>query len=669
MGMNDGYPISVPLMSRIVNDETRQATLEQIRQSGAFRVWLADSHDVLFNGTDSDTYRLLAENIKFFRDAGYEVGVWINSYGFGGPLAGEKTTLTERAANWTRITSIAQDAEPKENAAFCPEDPDFTDAFCQQMRDIAALKPDLIMLDDDLCLSVRPGIGCFCPRHMKLLEEKLKQPLNNRKRLGEMIFTYGNNHYRAAWLSVMRDTHKRFCTAVRAALDEVDPTIRMGFCAGYTSWDMEGADAITLTKILAGETKPFLRFTSAPYWVTIGRNRFPGMKLNMVIEHARQQEVWCRDSGIEVFNENDTYPRPRYHVPASYTECFDLATRASGGMGSLKYLIDYHSSPEYETGYLKHHKRNEPMYRWIEEHFTDKTARGVQIYRPMRTIRNARLPETFDCTYAAEKDIMRRVFAPEIAMLTQLSIPVCYDEPKDAPVYAAAFGDDAQYIPEKAFPKNLIIDVPAAKILMDRGVDVGLHSFDKTAGQAKEIFELPNGKKETVAITYPKIFRPGYLGSGFFQCEVDPAAQVQSRYDSGLPASIVYDNGTTRFLVLLADVDVLGQSCSFSASYARQQQILDFIHNAYPAIRHEPDIYTLYKIDNAGDTAAVLFGNLGEDLLFDFDIHLNKPCKNVSLCGAEGKLSPDGMTVHITSDVPAKSCIALNLEYIDGGNR
>ncbi len=666
MGMNDGYPISVPIMSRIVNDETREATLEQIRQSGAFRVWLADSQDVLFKGTESETYRLLKKNIEFFKEAGYEVGVWINSYGFGGPLAGEKGGVEDRAKNWTRITSIAQDSEPKENAAFCPEDPDFVDAFCQQIRDIAVLKPDLIMLDDDLCFSVRPGIGCFCPRHMKLLEEKLKQPLNNRKRLGEMIFTYGNNHYRAAWLSVMRDSHKKFCTAARAALDEVDPTIRMGFCAGYTSWDVEGADAITLTKILAGETKPFLRFTSAPYWVTIGRNRFPGMKLNMVIEHARQQEAWCRETGIEVFNENDTYPRPRYHVPASYAECFDLALRASGGMGSLKYLIDYCSTPEYETGYLKHHKRNEPMYHWIADHFADKTAAGVQIYRPMRTIRHAILPDTFDCTYAAEKDIMRRVFAPDIAMLTQLSIPVCYEEPKTAPEYASAFADDARYIPDDKFPKNLIIDVPAAKILMDRGVDVGLRSFKKADGQAREIFDLPGGRKQTINITYPKLFRPGYLGSGFYSCQVDPAAQIQSHYDSGLPASYVYDNGTTRFLVLLANVDTLGQSCSYCASYARQQQILEFLNHAYPAIRHEPDIYTLFKYNKTEDTAAVLFGNLGEDLLFDFDIHLNKPCSNVNICGAYGQLSSDGMVVHITSDVPAKTCIALELDYKKG---
>lgn len=664
MGMNDGYPISVPVMSRVVNDETRQETLDQVRQSGAFRVWLADSQDVLFNGTKCETYELLKKNIAVFKEAGFEVGVWINSYGFGGPVVGVTgNENVEKAKDWTRITSIAQDGESKENAAFCPEDPGFVEAFCQQIRDIAVLKPDLIMLDDDLCLSVRPGIGCFCPRHMKLLETKLKQPLNNRKRFAELMFTYGRNVYRDGWLSVMRDTHKRFCTKVREALDEVDPTIRMGFCAGYTSWDIEGADAIQLTKILAGNTKPFLRFTSAPYWVTIGRNRFPGMKLNMVIEHARQQEAWCRDSGIEVFNENDTYPRPRYHVPASYMECFDLATRASGGMGSLKYLIDYCSTPDYETGYLKIHKRNEPLYRWIQEHFADKTADGVQIYRPMHTIKTAKLPATFDATYAAEKDIMRRVFAPEIAMLTQLSVPVRYDEPAEAPEYAAAFGDDVEYIPEDRFPKNLIIDVPAAKILMDNGVDVGLRSFEMTAGQGRETFTLPGSKKQTINITYPKVFRPGYLGSGFYRCEVSPDAQVQSWYSEDLPASYVYHNGTTRFLVLLADVDTLGQSCSFCASYARQKQILEFMDHKYPSIENEPDVYSLYKYNEDKTCAAVLFANLSSDMLFDFDIHLGKPCKAVKGFGLEGSLSEDGMRFHVTNDVPSMTVLVLEIEY------
>lgn len=666
MGMNDGYPISVPIMNCIVDGETRQATLDEIRKSGAFRVWIADGQNVLFYGKESKTYQLLKENVEFFKAAGYEVGVWINSYGFGGPVP---AAIAEKTKNWTRITALRQQEEPKDNAAFCPEDPEFTAEFCRQIRDIAELKPDLIMLDDDLCFSVRPGVGCFCDRHMKLLEEKTKQPLKDKNRLAQLMFTTGRNLFRDSWLSVMKKSHINFCTKVREALDSVDPTIRMGFCAGYTSWDIEGADAITLTHILAGNTKPFLRFTSAPYWVSTGRNRFPGMKMNMIIEHARQQEVWCRESGIEVFNENDSYPRPRYHVPANLCESFDLATRASGGMGSLKYLIDYHSSPEYETGYMKHHLRNAPMARWIEEHFTDKTADGVQIYRPMRTIKEAKLPPVYGNDYAAEKDIMRRVFAPEIWLLTQLSIPVRHDLSDTVPAYGIAFGDDINYVPEGRMPKYMIIDLPAARDLIRSEVDVGLESFEPAPDQAKEVFERSGRKPLEMVMTYSKVFRPAYLGSGIYSGKVAPGAQIQSWFEDGegirIPASYTYDNGTTKFLVLLADVDTLGQSSTFCSSYARQQQLLNFLGRPYPAIENEPDIYTLYKRTEDGSEAAVLFQNLGQDMLFDFDIRLNRPCQSVECCGAEGTLSEDGMRFHINTDVAPWSSLALHLRYKD----
>ena len=368
-----------------------------------------------------------------------------------------------------------------------------------------------------------------------------------------------------------------------------------------------------------------------------------------------------------LFNENDTSPRPRYNVPASYTECFDLATRASGGMGSLKYLIDYNSTPAYETGYIRLQKHNAPLAQQIETHFTGKRAEGIQIYRPMRTIHDAIFGERYERSHAGAKDVMRRVFAPEIAMLTQLSVPVTYETPDSAPEFAAAFGGDVRYVPKEQFPRNLIIDLPAARLLMRKDVDVGLLSEEPAGDQGFEYFELPGHNPEKIAITYPRVFRPAYLGTGYFRCEVSPNVQIQSWFADGegnrIPASYVYDNGTTRFLVLLADMDILGQSCSVSSSYARQTQILDFIHHAYPAIAGEPDIYTLYKVSDDGATAAVLFANIGEDMLFDFDIQLGKSCKSVKIFGAQGKLSDDGMSVHIDSDVFAKSCIALELSY------
>ena len=170
---------------------------------------------------------------------------------------------------------------------------------------------------------------------------------------------------------------------LKELLDEVDETIRMGFCAGYTSWDVEGADAIELTKLLAGKTKPFLRFTGAAYWVQSAKNRFQHQKMNEVIEVVRMQEYWSRESGVEVFHEDDTFPRPRYCTSASQSECYDVPLRASGGVGSFKYLFCYDIEPEKELGYVKKHIRNMPLYDFIETHFDDKQAVGVQVYEEM----------------------------------------------------------------------------------------------------------------------------------------------------------------------------------------------------------------------------------------------------------------------------------------------
>ena len=96
-------------------------------------------------------------------------------------------------------------------------------------------------------------------------------------------------------------------------------------------------------------------------------------------------------------------------------------------------------------------------------------------------------------------------------------------------------------------------------------------------------------------------------------------------------------------------------------SYSRQKQVLDFIGGEFPVIRNYPGTYTLYKTN--GNSAAVLFENLSLDPMFDFDIELAKPCKEMELFGATGTLSEDGMRIHITSDVAPYGAIGAALTY------
>jgi len=324
--------IYVPIMYSNITQENCCDYVNHLNKVGADFVFIAIDRSLLFT-TDSEYKKAAVSDLKkyleFFKNQGFETGVWTQAFGFGNALAPQDAKRTE---NMTKIISVTGEIG---GDAFCPEDPKYMEMYCDLLKSIAQTGTNLIMIDDDFCLSVRPGIGCFCERHISLLENKLGHKLN-RDALAELFFKGKKDNYRRAFLEVMGDSMRKFCKTLRETVDTIDPDIRLGFCAGYTSWDLEGATAIELTRILAGKNKPFLRFTGAPYWVAPNRTRFPGQRLHAVIDFARAQEKWCENTDIEYFSEADSFPRPRFQIPASLIECFDAAMVASNNTPVVK---------------------------------------------------------------------------------------------------------------------------------------------------------------------------------------------------------------------------------------------------------------------------------------------------------------------------------------------
>ena len=607
----------VPFLNSNLNESTRALFLAQAKQAKASRVWIALDRESLF--CRKDHMARLEENLRFFEAGGIEAGVWIQAFGFGEPLSHE-------AGNWTRLRSAT--GVSREVDAFCPEDPDFTAAYLAWVRDIAKLSPALIMLDDDLCLSVRPGIGCFCDRHMKLLEGEVGKIDDPTK-----LFTGKKNKYRDAWFRVTGNTMRAFCQKVRCAVDEIDPNIRIGLCAGYTSWDIEGTDPIEMSRILAGNTHPFFRLTAAPYW--IAKNRIPGQRLSAVIENARNQIAWSRQTDIEIFAEADSYPRPCYHTPAMLVENFDLAMHASG-VKSLKYLFDYYSSPTYETQYLKIHTRNLSLYEAIENAFQGSTPCGIRVYRPPHRITDAILPERF----AGEKPIMHTYFSKAAAMLASHAIPVSYEGENDC---AVVFGDDALYL--NNFNQKIVLDRSAALILKEKGIDVGFDTVQPNSDIPS--FELFDGEKVLLFGASPVLSFP--------DLSLKDGAVVKSRFDTGTIAGFEYNN----FLVLNFDAFSVNEASALFCSYARGRQLQEFFGYPYPTVDGYANLYSICA--KKGNRQIVLFQNHSIDPVFDFDITLPKPCRTFALTGATGTLC--GNKIHVTSDFSPQATILLETEY------
>lgn len=440
------YKITVPTV--ITNGHfNREKTLAELKRCGAERIALALERELEYSFSSPDNLVLLNDLVQYFHDNGLEVIVWLGeTFGHG---------VNHMKSKYTEMRAFKCTGEIDEIGALCPTDSDFIADFCTWVKNVAYTQPDMIMLDDDFRLSNRGGyMGCCCEGHMQMIREKLGEKIE-ASQLKDFVLNGGTNKYKAAWLNSQKQSMERFAEALRKALDSVNPKISLGFCACTGSWGQEGWNAVELSRIMAGSTKPFLRTIGAPYWAAVGANG-----LGEVIEIERSQLGKMPDG--EVFVEGDTYPRPRSVCPAAFLECYDMIIRADGRAdGILKYMLDYVSDADYETGYVDAMVNNKKVYGQIEELFCGATCTGVKPYFSESV--NDILP-LFE---------RHSVSSPEFKFIAKNSLQSTYEDG----FVNIVFGEHARYISEAELKNGSIIDMPAAKILTERGIDVGIKEF------------------------------------------------------------------------------------------------------------------------------------------------------------------------------------------------
>jgi len=413
---------------------------------------------------------------------------------------------------------------------------------------------------------------------------------------------------------------------------------------------VEGADALELTRILAGQTRGFLRFTGAPYWVCLGR--FRGQNLQTIIEAVRMQEAWCAGNDIEVFHEADSYPRPRYHVPAALVECYDLCLRASGGMDGLKYLMDYFASPLNERGYTARHVRNMPVYDWIAGAFDRKQAAGVRVHEAMRKLKAMDLPETYPGNSQEQAYVMNTFFSPAQCLLTSNTIPTAYEGRHDIGI---AFGTNAKFPDDEALSENLILDVTAARILTGRGVDVGLVDAQPAETPHREVFPAYGERNGLWA-----------GGGAYFALTLKAGAAVLSLFkaeESEYPAAYTYENADgRRFLVYSFDGYSVRQDSDVFCSYGRKKQLDETLQ--WLGGRPMPAVCTghpgLYMICKKGDKAmAIALCNIFEDAVFAPEIILDQKYGKVRFIGCEGRLEDNKFV--LSTDIPPFGFVGIEV--------
>lgn len=629
------YRITVPAV--ITNGHfNKEKTLAELKRSHADRIALALDRELDHAFSSEENLKLLEELLTYYRDNGLETIVWL------GETFGHDGSPALPGSKYTHIKFI----DKGEIQAFCPMDEAFANDFCSWVKKVAACGADMIMLDDDFRLGYRNGLGCCCHLHMAALEAELGEKVDEAE-LKQKLFDGGKNPYRDAWLKVKKDSMLAFAKKLRDALDTVNPDVRLGFCCSPSSWDADGWDVFEMAETLAGKTKPFIRTMGAPYWVT--QWHWAKYSLEEVVEIERDQINRCRNRGIEVFTEGDTYPRPRHECPASYLECFDTILRADGSSdGILKYMLDYVSDADYETGYVDAMVKNLDLYQEIDRYFSGKSCIGVRPYNVLHLIERTEYDIHLENLLNELQDI---AFYPSLKFVAANTLPVTYD----GGFVNILFGENARYISEEELKQGAVIDFTAAKLLMQRGIDVGIEETTDAASYEKKGFHDTPWEYFICEDVYTRLSGGVFLAD--INCKPGVRPVTQYRIGSSMQTGAYeYENEKgMRFLVYPFDVQEAKHVPGWFESYARRRQLLKSIEwlakkplEAYVVGNH-PRLYMMAKKDKR--TLSIGLWNLFDDKIEHAKVKINCDYQDIRFINCSGHVA-DGAVILDTTLYP-----------------
>jgi len=348
------------------------------------------------------------------------------------------------------------------------------------------------------------------------------------------------------------------------------------------------------------------------------------------------ERTWCGD-GMEIVSEGDVCPRPRFDCPSSFLEGFDTALRADGSLdGIQKYVFDYTSGCNYEHGYIDSHLENLELYKKIDNLFGDKKCTGVRVYEVMRKFEDMDIPKAGE-----GGQVVNMFFSSAARMLAGLSIPTVYE---GEGVSGIAFGENAKYIPESALDNGLILDVRAAQILVEKGIDVGVEKFGEDISSV-----LSKSSAEEYFPEYNE-YVPATLTSGVYNCTLSENATVQSYFineEEKFPASYIYENKDgQKFFVFLFEGYFAHER--LSRQYTRQRQLAENIEwlseKKLPAvILKHPDLYVMCKEKDG--VLSVGLWNFHADKIGKPVVKLDKKYHSIRFANCEGELSGDTVTL------------------------
>ena len=451
----------IPLREAELADNGITGYIERVKQCACNEVLISVTSSESFEATENG-----AKELKVFCDqfhkAGIKTGIWIHP--------------TLNLVPFRKYVNLLPLKGEPINGKCCPMDDD----YCRDAGYYAALivkhtgTKNLILEDDFRMQFPYLPACCFCEHHMKFYSEYIGKPVT-KEEMEENLFGEPNI-YREAWVKGSQAGLVKLAKAIREAVDAVDPDVEICFSTGPANCGADGTDVFELIDILKGKHKTAtIRLSGGPYWQ---EGFYLTRNMMAAVELERYTALKCRQKGIIGRAEGDCFPRPRHIVPASHLETFHTALMFDGNAEEiLKYMMDYVSSPRYEQGYTNAHIKSLPMYEKIEQIIQDTELVG---FNPVEDF--ALQAYTHHLNPVPEKEVFE---SPVRNFCTDNALPTAHESDG----VNILFGDRARKIDLQLLKNGSIIDLVAAKVLIERGIDVGIEAIhDCTFPGGREYF-------------------------------------------------------------------------------------------------------------------------------------------------------------------------------------
>jgi hypothetical protein len=406
-----------------------------------------------------------------------EVGLWFaQTIGHG-----EFATAIGHGLDHLPLQPMMDEKGATEPGTFCPLCDHLRSYLGAALARLARARPSVIMFDDDFRMFChnKVMVGCYCPLHQADFRRRGIDA--TMPELARLVTEGPPNPQRTAWWAAQDDSLTALARSLSEAIHAVDPAIRVGVCTARSLWDE--TDIPALLRTFAGGTRPFVRTTVAPYWISAP------WSLGCELEHLRllHARLAANLPEAEVLCEGDSYPHLTTKCPAQTLHAYLQAVYAGGASQVLTYVQPYGSAPHFESGYTDLLAGNQARYDAIQ-HLVPAASRDRGLTIPWRGggIRTRHLlPGDFNPSNPNDP-IPHKLCA-------RLGLPVAHGDSQGPVLLAgtqAALANEAEL--ETWAARGLVLDAPAAQELQRRGLACGLESAGAELAPNCECFhDLP----------------------------------------------------------------------------------------------------------------------------------------------------------------------------------